>query len=490
MTKNLNWRQVIRIQGQLLLTEAAFLLVASIVALVMHGDDFLSLMRSAVITAIVGASTLLIRRRDRIQMGIRESYFVVGTIWIIFSIFGMMPFYFSGYIPTVTDAFFETISGFTTTGATILPDIESLPHGLLFWRSLIQWIGGMGIIVLSLAILPMISSGSSMHLYAAEVPGVSYDKIQPRMRETAQRLWAIYLILTLVQAILLKVAGMGYFDAVCHALTTMSSGGNSTKQASIAYWNAPSIHYIIMVFMLLSGVNFTLLYHAIVKRNYKKLFSDEEFRTYLMIILVITLFVAGWLIASNITTDMPIELQIRQALFQTIAVITTTGYTTVDYMTWPTILWFILFFVMLFGASAGSTSGGIKVIRIVIMIKNLFCEFRRIMHPKAIIPVRINHRVVPERTVFTVYTFITIYIILTILSTGVLIITGLNPGEAFSVTISSITNVGLGIGAQGPSGSFATLPDFAKWYLSLLMVIGRLELFTILILFSPSFWRR
>jgi trk system potassium uptake protein TrkH len=401
----------------------------------------------------------------------------------------MLPFRISHYIPSVTDAFFETMSGFTTTGATILTDIEALPYGLLFWRSMIQWLGGMGIVVLSLAILPMFGAG--MQLFAAEVPGITYDKLQPKITDTARRLWELYLLLTIICATLLYFSGMSIFDAICHSFTTLASGGYSTKNASIAYWSSPLIHYIIIIFMIVAGTNFSLLYGAMIRKQGKRLIQDEEFRAYIYSILGVSLVVAvGLIFSRNFEGIKSVEVAFRDALFQIVATMTTTGFSTSDYMSWHPILWLIILLIIPMGATAGSTSGGIKIIRLHIITKNIFYEFKRVMHPKAIRPVRVNRRIVSENTLSNTYVFISIFLIITIVSTIVMMLCGLSTNEALGCSLSSIANVGPGIGNFGPSETFASLPIFAKWYLSILMLIGRLELFTILILFLPSFWKR
>ena len=489
MTKAFNWGQVFRILGVLLLTEALLMSLSAIVAYIYGENDLRAIIESSVITAVSGVAGMLIGGKTTKHFGTREGYLVVGLVWIVFSLFGMLPFKLSHYIPSITDAFFETMSGFTTTGATILTDIEVLPHGLLFWRSMIQWMGGMGIVVLSLAILPMFGAG--MQLFAAEVPGITYDKLQPRITDTARRLWELYSILTAICAILLYVGGMDAFDAICHSLTTLSSGGYSTKNASIGYWASPGIHYIIILFMLISGTNFSLLYGAIVRRQSKRLIRDEEFRTYMFGILIVTLTIFGGLMVTRYFDGVDtIEKNFRDAMFQTIATVTTTGFSSSDYMTWHPILWFIILLLIPLGASAGSTSGGIKTIRLRIIIKNIYYEFKRVMHPKAIRPVRVNNRIVSENTLSNTYVFISIFIAILIVSTIVLMLCGISLNGAFGCSIASIANVGPTIGEFGPANTYATLPNVAKWYLSILMLIGRLELFTILILFLPSFWRK
>ena len=489
MTKAFNWQQVIRILGVLLMVEALFMAIAAIVAYIYEENDFIAIVESAILTIGAGIGGVLLGGSNTKHIGTREGYLVVGLVWIVFSIFGMLPFRLSHYIPNLTDAFFETMSGFTTTGATILTDIEALPHGLLFWRSMMQWLGGMGIVVLSLAILPMFGAG--MQLFAAEVPGITYDKLQPKITDTARRLWELYTLLTIICAILLYLGGMDVFDAICHSLTTLASGGYSTKNASIAYWSSPAIHYIIIFFMILAGTNFSLLYGALIRRQGKRLIQDEEFRTYTYSIIGISLVISiGLLYTRTFEGFSTIEKSFRDALFQTIATITTTGFSTSDYMAWHPILWLIILLAIPMGGTAGSTSGGIKTIRLHIMTKNILYEFKRVMHPKAILPVRVNRRLVSENTLSNTYVFLSIFLIITIASSIVLILCGISPSEAFGCSLASIANVGPALGGFGPSETYAVLPDFAKWVLSMVMLIGRLELFTILILFLPSFWRK
>ena len=489
MTKTFNWQQVIRILGVLLMTEALFMIIAAIVAYIYGGDDFTAIVESAILTIGAGLGGVLLSGSNTKHIGTREGYLVVGLVWIVFSLFGMLPFRLSHYIPSITDAFFETMSGFTTTGATILTDIEALPHGLLFWRSMLQWLGGMGIVVLSLAILPMFGAG--MQLFAAEVPGITYDKLQPKITDTARKLWELYALLTAICAVLLYLGGMEIFDAICHSLTTLASGGYSTKNASIAHWASPAIHYIIIFFMIVAGTNFSLLYGALIRRQNKRLIQDEEFRTYTFSIIGIALIIGiGLLCTRSFEGAISVEKSFRDALFQTVATITTTGFSTSDYMAWHPILWLIILLAIPMGGTAGSTSGGIKTIRLHIMAKNILYEFKRVMHPKAIRPVRVNRRIVSENTLSNTYVFLSIFLIITIVSTIILMICGVSPSEAFGCSLASIANVGPSLGNFGPVGTYSMLPDFAKWVLAIVMLIGRLELFTILILFLPSFWKK
>lgn len=489
MTKVFNIRQVVKIIGALLLIEGFFMLVTAGVSYYYHEDDLNALLYSAAITGSVGLIGVGTARGSKRQLGTREGYLIVGTVWIFFSLFGMLPFLISGYIPSVADAFFETMSGFTTTGASILTNIDSMPHGLLFWRALSHWLGGLGIVVMSMAILPLFGAG--MQVYQAETSGLQHDKLLPRIKDTARRLWELYVTLTLAQTLLLWAAGMGLFDAVCHAFSTMATGGFSTKQASLAYWSQPAIHYITIVFMFIAGINFSLLYNTIIKRHIKRLFSDDEFKTYAIVVGVVTLGVMASLLFYETDFSLAsLEYDFRRALFQVVSVITSTGFATDDYIQWSPTGVFLILFLMFVGASAGSTAGGLKMIRFNIIVKNAYFEFRRAIHPKAVIPVRVNHHVIPDHIISSVLAFLTVYVMLIVVGTVVLLLCQMSLSEAFGAALSMISNVGPGLGAQGPMGSFAMIPDFAKWFLSILMLIGRLEMFTILLLFSPLFWKK
>jgi trk system potassium uptake protein TrkH len=410
---------------------------------------------------------------------------------------GILPYIFSGAIPTLTNAFFETISGYTTTGASIINDIEALPEGILFWRSLTHWIGGMGIIVLAIAILPLLGIGG-MQLFAAEAPGLNTDKLHPRITDTAKRLWLIYFGYTLAETVLLKLAGMTFFDAINHSLATLSTGGFSTKNTSLAFYNdQPLIQYIVIVFMFLAGSNFVLSYFAF-KGKIQKILRDEEFKVYCLFVLLVTM-VAVIVIyltgnAESPAFENPIlgeaESAFRHALFQVVAVITTTGFVSSDYTSWTPFLTLVFFGLMFSGGSAGSTAGGIKLMRHIMIIKNGLLEFKRTLHPSAIIPVRYNNKTVSEQIVYNIVAFFVLYMLLFILGSVGLGLMGMDFVTAIGGAASSLGNVGPAFGTLNPVSNFDNLPILGKWWCGFLMLAGRLELFTVLILFTPYFWRR
>lgn len=415
----------------------------------------------------------------------REGYLIVALGWVVLSLFGSMPYYLSGAIPDYTDAFFETMSGFTTTGATILQDIEVVQPSLLFWRSCTQWIGGMGMIVLAVAILPILGVGG-MQLFVAEVPGISYDRLQPRIRETAKRLWYIYTGLTLALCSLLMFGGLSFFESINHALTTLSTGGFSPKNASIAHYDSAYIHYVITLFMFVGGTNFMLIYFFM-RGKFKRPFENEEFRYYGGIVLGVSLLVILILVTQS---GQPAEVAIRETLFQVVAIVTTTGYVLMDYTIWGPVVTWIFFLLMFTGAMAGSTSGGMKLVRHIIVGKNSVLELKRLIHPAAIIPVRFNNKPIPSEITYNILAFVIIYVTIFGVSSLAMTLMGLDISTAIGSVATSLGNVGPGIGSVGPVNNFAHLPSEGKWLLSFLMMTGRLELFTVLILFTGYFWRR
>jgi len=444
----------------------------------------MAFLKSGLITFGVGAFSYLVSKGVTKDLGKREGYIIVSLVWVVFSIFGCLPYLFSGSIPSVTNAFFETMSGFTTTGSSILNNIEELPHGILFWRSLTQWMGGMGIIVMFLAILPTLGIGGR-ELFVAEVPGPAPDKLTPRIKETARNLWGLYMLFTLIETIMLYFGGMSFFDAVNHSLTTMATGGYSTKQASVGFFTSPYLQYVIIFFMFVAGTNFTLSY-ALITGKMTKVFKDEEFRFYTIVVFLFSIMIALGLLASGNITG---EQAFRDSLFTVVSIITTTGYATVDYLLWTPFLGMLIFVLFFVGGSAGSTGGGVKVVRILLLFKNSFHELKRLVHPNAVIPIRYNRHVVDQRTVTNILAFFVFYILIFMISSILMSLWTPDIYSAFSAVATTLGNIGPGFGEIGPMENFHNLPDLAKWFLSFLMLLGRLELFTVLILFSPSFWK-
>jgi trk system potassium uptake protein TrkH len=495
--KKVNHKIIAHITGLLLAVNGFFMLIASIMSAVYQDGVLQEMLFSGFVTLAAGGLIMFLTKNHKKELHKRDGYIVVASGWVIMSLTGTLPYLFSGAIPSFTNAFFETMSGYSTTGASILTDVESLPEGILFWRSITHWIGGMGIIVLAVAILPLLGIGG-MQLFAAEAPGPGGDKLHPRITDTAKRLWFIYVGYTVAETVLLRLAGMSFFDAINHSLSTLSTGGFSTKNMSIAYWNdTPLIQYIIIFFMFLAGTNFVLSYFAF-KLKFSKIVRDEEFTSYAILILSLTAIFAAViyfnvdLTASSIVHPMvwgEFEASLRHALFQILAIVTTTGFITADYALWTPILTISIFGLMFLGGSSGSTSGGIKIVRHLIMIKNGVLEFKRTLHPNAILPVRYNKRAVQQPIVFNVLGFFILYMLSFIIGVIVFSVLGLDFKTALGAAASTLGNVGPALGDLGPVYTYADLPSLAKWWATFLMLIGRLELFTVLILFTPFFWR-
>ena len=482
----INTKMTCKIMGFLLFIEAGFLFLCIVLAALYNEPDLQSFITSTLITLFVGIPLSYAGKNAERKLSRKDGYIVVTFAWIVFSAFGMLPYYISGYIPNITNAFFETMSGFTTTGASILDDIEALPHGILFWRSLTQWIGGVGIVIFTIAVLPIFGTGG-VQLFAAEATGPKFDKITPRIGVTAKWIWIIYLGLTITETVLLVAGDMPLFDSICHAMTTTATGGFSTKQGSIAAFNSPYIEYVTTLFMFLSGINFALLYLLFLKGSFKRVFKDSEIRWYIKTLLLFTtIFTLGLII----TSSMGIEEAFRKSSFLVVSIQTTCGFITADYMQWAPPLWMLTTIITYCGACAGSTSGGIKCIRALIMARIAKNEFKHILHPNAVLPVRVNNQSVSPATKSTVLAFFVVFVTLVFLGWFIMMVLGLEFDDAYSVVISSLANVGPGIGKCGPAFSWNALPDTAKWLSTLMMLIGRLELFTVLLLFTPNFWKK
>lgn len=482
----MNFKVIVNIIGFLLVINGFFMTLGIPFSIYYKHDDITSLLISAGITVISGIILWYFSRdADKQKLGKREGYVIVSFGWFAMAIFGSIPFIIYGAIPSYTNAFFETMSGFTTTGATILIDIETLPAGLLFWRSLTQWLGGMGIIVLSLAILPLLGIGG-MQLFAAEVPGVTKDKFHPRIKETAKRLWGIYVILTLTETALLLIGGLNFFDAINHSLTTMATGGFSTKNVSTAHFDSAFIQYVFIIFMFFAGMNFTLHYFALHLR-FDVFKQNSEFKFYVFFIIAASLLI---MFIHRPHHTFSLEESFRQTLFHVVSLVTTTGFVSSDFENWAPFSRKVFFLLLFVGGCAGSTGGGIKFVRHLLLLKNSALELKRLIHPRAIIPVRYNGRAVSQEIILNVQAFFFFYIILFIAGSTILSLLGIDFITSVGAVATCIGNIGPGMGTVGPVSNFSSLPDLAKWILSFLMLVGRLELFTVLVLFSSAFWKK
>ena len=481
----INFRFITSIIGRILCVESLFLLGCFVVALCYGESDTADFLYSFLITLAAGLGMIFAARPTDLVLSRKDGYFIVTCTWVAITLFGALPYLFGNTIPSVVDAIFETMSGFTTTGATILSHIEELPHATLLWRSLTQWLGGMGIIVLFIAILPGLGI-EGRDLYVAEVTGPTHDKFTTTFTSTARQMWILYISLTAIQCLLLILGKMEVFDSVCHSLTTMATGGYSTKQASIAYWDSAYIQYIFVLFMFMAGTNFGLMYSLLLGKP-RRMLRDEEFRLYAAIIVVASVIIAAGLCLSQ---HAPLGQSIRNGLFQVVSILTSTGFTTSDYLTWSPLLGAILFILLFIGGCAGSTSGGMKCIRLSLLFKNSFIEMKRIIHPRAVINVKYNGKSIHPNMMTSIMGFFVLFMIIFGISSLIMTPFTKDIATACSAVISAMSNMGPGFGEIGPRETYAALPAFAKGFLSLLMLVGRLEVFTVLVLFSRAFWRR
>jgi trk system potassium uptake protein len=437
-------------------------------------------------TLILSSVILCISRRwDVNRLSVKEGFLMVVMGWTVASFIGALPFYISGSFVSFTDAFFETASGFTTTGATILTAIEQIPSSLLFWRSLTHWLGGMGIVVLTVAILPVLGVGG-LQLLKAEAPGPTVDKITPRISETAKVLWMIYLGMTFAQVILLRFAGMSYFDAFTHTFGTLATGGFSPKNDSVGAFRSANVDAIITVFMVLAGINFTIHYRFLTGRT-KNIFKNTELKVYLVILAVATAFVTADLYKSAYSS---VSESFRYASFQVASIMTTTGYGTADFEKWPYFSQAVLFLLMFVGACSGSTGGGIKVVRLVTLFKLGLHEMKYLLHPKAVMPLWMDGKVIKKDMVHPIAAFFFLYIFMLLITTLVCASSGVDINTSFTTALATVGNIGPGFGMIGPTKNYAFYADYVKWFLSFAMVVGRLEVYTVLIIFTRSFWIR
>lgn len=481
----MNFKTVINIIGIILVILSIFMTIPILVSIINHSQDTLALALSCFITFFCGTVMITLTKQYRNEeLMYREAFMTVTLTWITVAFFGCLPYIFTGSVNSFTDAFFESMSGFTTTGSSIFVDVESLPAGLLFWRSMTQWIGGMGIIVFVLAVLPIMGIGG-MQLFKAEVPEISVDKLRPRIIDTAKALWIIYIGITGIIIFLYYIAGMDLYDAFCHAFTTISTGGFSTKNASIAHFKNPALEYISCFGMFLGGINFAL-YFYLLKGNYKRLLKNAEFKFYFSVILVTIC-----LLTIDLIPYYPsLSESFRYSIFQVISIMTTTGYATADYLKWSSFSQLTLLIIMFFGGMIGSTAGGLKQVRVYLMIKQISREFYQLVHPKAVLSLKLDDKFLNKELLGSIWGFVFLAIFVCALASIAMTATGLDLITSFSTVISSMNNVGPALGEAGPASNYSSIPAPGKWILIFCMLAGRLEYYTVLIVLTPAFWKR
>lgn len=472
--------------GRLLIVIGCFMFFPLFWSALYHEPDLPAFFVSAVVTIAAG---LLLWRFVKAEEDIRsrEGFAIVTCGWLLASFFGALPYLLSGTFDSFADAFFETMSGFTTTGASVLTNIEVLPHGILFWRSLTHWLGGMGIMVLFVALLSQLGVGG-MQMFKAEAPGPVAEKLKPRIKETAKILWLTYLLMTVVETVLLWVAGMSLFDALAHTFGTLATGGFSTKNASIGFYQNPLIHWIIILFMFMAGANFGLYYMALKGKSLKTFWRNDEFKLYATIVCSASILVSFILWRTDPTKD--IFLTITEAAFQVVSIVTTTGYATADFDQWPMVTRALIVVLMFVGGSAGSTGGSVKVGRILVLFKHSALELRRLIHPRAVLPLKISDKSVDEKIVVNILQFFVLYVIIFLSGWIIMAAMGLDLITALTSVSATLGNVGPGLNQVGPAANYAFIHPLGKYFLSFLMLLGRLEIYTVLVLLLPSTWRR
>ena len=482
----IRWPYIISVVGVLTLCLGLTMIFSLIVSLYYGDQSLFSIMLSILITIGCGLFMYLIFRGTAIEsISPREGMAIVSFGWVAVSLFGALPFFFGLESCSLTDAFFESISGFTTTGASVMQDIEKIPKGILFWRSLIQWLGGMGIIVLSLAVLPFLKVGG-MQLYKAEVPSPVPDKLKPRIKETAETLWKVYILLSVLQVIFLLLGGMSLFESLCHTFTTLPTGGFSPRNASIAHYQSTYFDTVFIIFMMLAGINFTLHYQLL-KGKPLAFWRDSECRFYLGLLVILICIVS-----INIYGDIYNRIgdSIRFGAFQVVSIMTTTGFATADYVQWPAMSQLILLLCMFIGASAGSTGGGVKCLRVLLLFKFCYRELISLVHPRAVTHIKIGGRSVPDDIVRSIIGFLALYVGLFVVCSILLAALGVDFITSLGAVAASIGNIGPGFGLVGPAGNYAALPPLGKWLLAGCMLLGRLEIYTVIIFLAPEFWRK
>lgn len=482
----INFKIIYKILGSLLFLEAFLMGWCLLVSIIYREDDMFAFSVAIVVTLFFGFMLKNFGRNAENRLSRRDSFLVVTLAWVLYSLFGTIPFLTGGYLSSFTDAYFETMSGFTTTGATIIDDVESLPHGILFWRSLTQWVGGLGIVFFTIVLLPSLVGGS-IKVFSAESTGPIKTKLHPKLSMSARWIWIVYLIITIGCLLSYKVCGMDWFAAVNFSMSSAATGGFSIYNESTEAFHSPAIDYVTTFFCFLSGINFTLLYLSIAKLKLKSLWKDSEFRFYLFVILIFSGFIMFELITKN---GYSVEHAFRSAIFQVVSFLTTTGLFNDNAALWPHVTWVVLALCMFIGACAGSTSGGFKCVRSVMVLKIVRNELRQRLHPNAVLPVNVSGHNIPDRYRVSLLAFLAAYILLCLVISVVMIMEGIDNTNAITITLSCLGNVGPTLGIEiGPTMSWSTLSVFAKWMCSVMMLIGRLEIFTVLVIFTPAFWK-
>ncbi len=481
----MNISLVLNFIGVVLIFSSVFILLP-ITTSIIYKEDISALGMSFLVTLFSGILLFFLTKgQKKIELRHRDGFAVVTMSWLAISLFGSLPYILSAVSPSFTNAYFESMAGFTTTGASVLNNLEELPKGILLWRSLTQWIGGMGIIVLSLAILPMLGVGG-MQLFKAEVPEIEVEKLRPRIIDTAKSLWYIYTGLTVVLMLLLSFCGVNLFDAICHSFTTMATGGFSTKSASIAYFKNTYIDIIITVFMFFAGINFALHFYAL-RGNFSRFTRSSEFKFYCSVIAISIIIVTLSIMTSG---SLSILEALRYASFQVVSIMTTTGYATADFELWPVLSQMMLLYLMFFGGMIGSTGGGMKQVRVLLMFKQAYRELYQLIHPHAFTALKLDGKNVTKETLGGIWGFLFLFILIAVVATLCMTALGIDMITSASTVISAMSNVGPALGEAGPTDNYSSIPNAGKWVLIFCMLIGRLEIYTVVIFFVPHFWRK
>ena len=482
----INALMLLRVVGFLLCIEALFMIIPTLVALFNKDESFIPFLICAAITGGCGSLMTLLKPRSR-EMGKREAIMLTGFTWVVLSLFGMLPFIFYSTHLSVTDAFFETMSGFTTTGASVLPTLQDVPKSIIIWRCLIQWVGGLGIILFTLAVLPMLNYSGGMQLFNAEVTGITHDKLRPRVSYTAKGLWTVYTVLTVVLIILLSFSEMNFFEAICYGMSTMSTGGFSTGDGGIHVLDSTYVKVVMVIFMFLGGVNFSMLYNAAIGKP-KGLLHNTAFKVYLWFILIGSMLFAIDVAAAGLCHN--IDDVTIDPVFQAVSMISSTGITEPDFYAWGSLSVVALVIMMIVGACAGSTAGGAKIDRFCVLFKFLKNEFYKMMHPSTVTTVSLNGKGTPTPVVMKTLAFLFMYIIIIVVGGVALSLMGMDLSNGFFCALTAVSNTGLGTEATGINGDYSLVSDSAKWLMSFIMLVGRLEIFTVLLVFTPSFWKK